>query len=159
MHVLSAEVPHTAGAPLTRKHTASPVLFSIAGDVLLLSEYVGHEQTCLYSVTCLGGSRYRSSCFLHSIANGNRERLIAARCVFALASNQSIREFRRRHLTTSTVFTKLPNAKRAEGIVLTVRYPRYPWDTVTLLRYAKALYYILEIIKIFYKNCKDVGMA
>ena len=52
----SAEVPlaYTADALPTRIHTASPVLFSIAGDVLLLCEFVGHEQNCLYSVTCRG---------------------------------------------------------------------------------------------------------
>ena len=65
--------------------------------------------------------------------------LIASRCLLALASTLSSREFRHRHFTGSTVLTKLPYAKRAEGIVITVRYPRYPWDTVTLLRYAKAL--------------------
>ena len=130
----SAQVPlaYTTGALLTRICTASSVTFSIADNILLLCEFVGHEQNSLYSVTCCGGSRYRSSCFLHSIATS-----IPARCLFALASNRSIREFRRRHLTISTAFTKLP--KRAEGIVISVQYSRYPWNTVTLLCYAKAL--------------------
>ena len=70
MYAPSAEVPlaYTAVALLTRIHIASLVLFGIAGDVFLLREFAGHEQTCLYSVTCLGGTRYRSRCFLYSIA-------------------------------------------------------------------------------------------
>ena len=69
----SAEFPlvYTAVALLTMIHTASSVPFSIADDILLLHVFVGHEQNSLYSVTCCGGSRYRSSCFLHSIAKGD----------------------------------------------------------------------------------------
>ena len=53
VHAPSVEVPlaYTAVALFTRIHTASPVLFSIAGDVFLLREFVVHEQTCLHSVT------------------------------------------------------------------------------------------------------------
>ena len=54
----SAEVhlAYTAGALLTGIHTASSVRFSIADDILLLHEFVGQEQNCLYSATCCSGS-------------------------------------------------------------------------------------------------------
>ena len=77
IHTVNILFAYTAVALLTRIHTASPVLFSIAGDVFLLREFVGHEQTCLYSVTCLGGTRYRSRCFLYSIAEGDILLLLA----------------------------------------------------------------------------------
>ena len=142
----SAEVPlaYTVGTLLKRIHTASPVHFSIADNILLLREFVGHEQSCLYSVTCCGGSCYRSGCFLHSIAKG--QRLIPACCLPALASNRILCELRCRHLITTTAFTKLRYAKHAENIVIMVQYPLYPRDTVTLLHYAKALYYALMVI-------------
>ena len=59
----SVEVPlaYTAGALLTRIHTTLPVRFSIADDIRLLREFVGHEQNCLHTVTCCGGNRYLSS--------------------------------------------------------------------------------------------------
>ena len=137
-HAPSAKVPlaYTTGALHTMIHTASSVLVSIADDVLLLHEFIGHKQNCLYSATCCGRSCYWSSCFLHSIAKGRC--LIPARCLLALASNRSVHEFCHHHLTISTVFTKLPYAKCAEGIIIMVRYPQYPWDTVILLCYAKA---------------------
>ena len=90
----SAEFPlvYTAVALLTMIHTASSVPFSIADDILLLHVFVRHEQNSLYSVTCCGGSRYRSSCFLHSIAKGDILFLLVV-FLLALASNRSIREF------------------------------------------------------------------
>ena len=94
---------YTTGALLTRIHTASLVRFSIADDVLMLRRFVGHEQNCLYSVTCCGGSRYRSSCILHSIAKG--QHLIPAFRLIALASDWLLCELRCRHLITNTAFT------------------------------------------------------
>ena len=62
MHAPSAEVPlaYTAGALLTRIYTASPVLFSIADDVLLLREFVGREQNCLYLMPALSHGKVRA---------------------------------------------------------------------------------------------------
>ena len=65
-------------------------------------------------------------------------RLIPARRLPAYASNQSLCELDRCHLFTTTVLPNFP-MPRAEDIVITVQYAWYPWDTVTLLRYAKAL--------------------
>ena len=95
-----------AGALLTRIHTASSAHFSIAVDVLLLHEFVGHEQNCLYSVTCCSGSCYRSSCFLHPIAKG--QHLIPACCLPALASNRSLCELCRRQLITTPLLPNYP---------------------------------------------------
>ena len=53
----SAEVPlaSMAGVLLTRIHTASLIRYSSADGILLLCEFVGRRQDCLYSVTvCIG---------------------------------------------------------------------------------------------------------
>ena len=102
----SAEVPlaYMTGAFLTRIPRASPVTFSITDDIILLRKFVGHEQNSLYSVTCCGGSRYRSSCFLHSIAKGDVLLLLV---VFLLW--QVISQYVNSVITISLFLPFLPN--------------------------------------------------
>ena len=88
------EVPlySMAGVLIITMHTALPVPFSNADNVLLLREFIRQDHAGVYNVSCLDGSCYQSVSFLY--LNAKARHLIPS-----LASNQSILVFHPCHLS------------------------------------------------------------
>ena len=97
------EVPlySTAGVLIITMHTALPVPFSNADNVLLLREFIRQDHAGVYNVSCLDGSCYQSVSFLY--LNAKARHLIPS-----LASNQSTLVL---PSLTATILPNYPYAK------------------------------------------------